>query len=741
MKSYPRRSTGLALVAAAAVAFALEASCRTAPPAGPLPIEPAPITAPLESFVAPPTIRVGILTEATRVSIGADSGVTVWARGRRSELQRSTFLTIAPASIPPRFRVQVASLADEKSAGRVGEQARLAAGETPAVRFNAQTGTYQVRVGDFATREEARSLADRLARSGLTGAWVAEEMPAQGTGRSRLVETGEELQSALVTPARSGEGLFVDGAPYRGVLEVRSNESGTLTVVNVVNLEDYLKGVVPNEMSPQAFPQIEALKAQAVAARTYALRKRGQFQEKGYDICATPACQVYRGRASESPLTDQAVEATRGLVATYQGAPINALYTSTCGGHTEDGENIFEGEGAPYLRGVACAPERSAWGAIRTLAPTKALGDEPGLSRDVALLISLGVLEPRTYDAAALKGAASEAEVRGWTSRLVSALKRKGCASASDPPLNRRGSFFSHLVGSLCWEERGRRLLSPGDPDYLLQVEDRTALADEGERLAAALLMAEGILSPLADNTLRPGVVLSRVQAVRLLAGAAGRAGVPGLLTGEFQGVEGGELEVKRGETIESHPLEREVRLFRALDGSRFVASELSLAVGDKVSFVLQDGRVTFLEAEQSRLGAAADHTSRYYRWEVRLTPADVERSISRYGSVGLVRDVVPKRLGVSGRVVELLVTGSQGELLLRGLQIRSALGLRENLFVVDRERRADGSVERFIFTGKGWGHGVGLCQVGASGMAQSGAKAGDILRHYYSGISLVDAY
>jgi stage II sporulation protein D len=179
------------------------------------------------------------------------------------------------------------------------------------------------------------------------------------------------------------------------------------------------------------------------------------------------------------------------------------------------------------------------------------------------------------------------------------------------------------------------------------------------------------------------------------------------------------------------------VRLFRALNGTRLAASELQLAAGDKVRLVLQGGKVAFLEAEQSRLGAAADRGSRYYRWEVRLTPAEVASAVARYGQVGTVRDVVPRRLGVSGRVVELGVLGSESELVLQGLKVRWGLGLRENLFVIDRELDPSGEVARFVFTGKGWGHGVGLCQVGASGMAQAGATYDQVLKHYYAGIQV----
>jgi stage II sporulation protein D len=179
------------------------------------------------------------------------------------------------------------------------------------------------------------------------------------------------------------------------------------------------------------------------------------------------------------------------------------------------------------------------------------------------------------------------------------------------------------------------------------------------------------------------------------------------------------------------------VRLFRALNGSRLAASELQLAAGDKVRLVVQGGKVAFLEADQSRLGPAADRSSRYYRWEVRLTPAEVASAVARYGQVGTVRDVVPRRLGVSGRVVELAVLGSGQELVLQGLKVRWGLGLRENLFVIDRELDAAGEVARFVFTGKGWGHGVGLCQVGASGMAQAGSTYDQILKHYYTGVSV----
>jgi stage II sporulation protein D len=695
-------------------------------------------------FIPPPVVRIGILTDVARVSIGADAGVVVrpGTSSRSVPLPRATFVpssTQPPA--PPRYRVQVASLADEAGANAVAERVRLTTGLTPTVQPSPASASHQVRVGDFATQDDALRLATRLGRSGLPGAWVVEERPSASGGKLRLLETGEEMEQATIEPVRADQFLAADAAPYRGAMEVRASQPSTLTVINVANIEDYLRGVVPNELSPQAFPQMEALKAQAVAARSYVLAHKGEFEAWGYDICATPACQMYRGKSSETDMTDRAVAETRGTVAAHRGRPINAYYTSTCGGHTEDAENMFDGEPIPYLRGVACLPESKAWTTIRTKAVPRAEPAEPELGRNMALLLALGVLEPRTYTAAYLGGVPSDAEVKGWTQHLETALHRRGCESRVTGALARRGHFAQYVVASLCWEERGKRLLAPGDPDYLLRVEDRDELGGDGERLAAAVLIQEGVLSPFPDNTLRPGLPLKRSEAITLLARAAERAGLPGLVTGEFAGAASGQLTVMNGEAAESYPLDGAVRLFRNLDGDRAAASELSLAVGDRLSFVLENGVVTFLEAEQTRKGAAADRSSRYYRWEVRMTPADVARNVARYGTPGKVRDLVPRRLGVSGRVVELAVLGSEGEVLLKGLRVRWGLNLRENLFVVDRELDRRGEVERFVFTGKGWGHGVGLCQVGAFGMAQAGSGFEDILKHYYSGIALQKAY
>ncbi len=159
-----------------------------------------------------------------------------------------------------------------------------------------------------------------------------------------------------------GRLIVLDGVPYRGALEVFLNPLGQPVVVNELPLEEYLRGVVPVELGPVAFPQLEALAAQSVAARTYSLAGRRRFAQLGFDLYADERSQVYRGVTSEHPLSDQAVRETAGAVAIFEDQPIDAFYSSTCGGITADYSDVFLGEPIAYLQGgVPCPDEASRY--------------------------------------------------------------------------------------------------------------------------------------------------------------------------------------------------------------------------------------------------------------------------------------------------------------------------------------------------------------------------------------------
>jgi stage II sporulation protein D len=151
----------------------------------------------------------------------------------------------------------------------------------------------------------------------------------------------------------SSDGLVTIGTlPYRGIAEVARNSAGTLAGINELPIEQYLYGVVPRELPPVPYGEIEAQKAQAVAARTYALSGLGKRAGDGYDLLATTSDQVYGGYSAEHPVSNAAVDATAGVVATYEGKLIQALFSSTSGGYTANNEDVFNSDPVPYLRGV-----------------------------------------------------------------------------------------------------------------------------------------------------------------------------------------------------------------------------------------------------------------------------------------------------------------------------------------------------------------------------------------------------
>jgi stage II sporulation protein D len=183
---------------------------------------------------------------------------------------------------------------------------------------------------------------------------------------------------ALLLSGTSQPGV-VNGR-YRGGLELRPAGNG-INAINAIGLEDYVRGVVSAE-SPSAWPA-EALKAQAVAARTYAITARAGSISDGFDQYADTRSQMYRGVAAERPSTDAAVVATAGQVVTYNGVPVTTYFFSTSGGKTENIENSFVGSAPqPWLKGVDdpyddLAP-RHRWKPI-TLTPTQVQAKLRGL--------------------------------------------------------------------------------------------------------------------------------------------------------------------------------------------------------------------------------------------------------------------------------------------------------------------------------------------------------------------------
>lgn len=145
--------------------------------------------------------------------------------------------------------------------------------------------------------------------------------------------------------------MNLNGKPFRGKAEIAVDTDGRLVVINELSLEDYLKGVINREISSSW--EIDAVMAQAIVARTYALYKKRDRTNRFYDLEPSVLDQVYGGADTEDARVRYAVDNTAGMVLTYKNELIKPYYFSTCGGYTEDGENVW-GESKPYLKMVRC---------------------------------------------------------------------------------------------------------------------------------------------------------------------------------------------------------------------------------------------------------------------------------------------------------------------------------------------------------------------------------------------------
>jgi stage II sporulation protein D len=183
-----------------------------------------------------------------------------------------------------------------------------------------------------------------------------QSLPIIGVADQLVVNAVADQIVLNYVPVGSGPLLILPGGTllswnshhYRGGFMIAAKNS-RVTLINYLPLDDYLKGVVPREV--MANWPLSVLKAQAIAARTFAIASLGRHAAGGFDLCASDHCQVYGGADAENPNTDLAVTATGGEVLTYRGRIISALYHSSSGGFTLDAANVWN-QGAPYLTPV-----------------------------------------------------------------------------------------------------------------------------------------------------------------------------------------------------------------------------------------------------------------------------------------------------------------------------------------------------------------------------------------------------
>lgn len=689
----------------------------------------------------------------------------------------SRMLTPARVTTDRVYEIEIARGVSREEADRLSQAVRQATNDE--ARLSNDSGDkWRVSVSQ-STKAEADETAAKLDDAGFeilsvhetsnapAANSLAKNLPAPGassiaSGKVKLTARPTAPSRELVAFARGTASMLRSSAPlifassdeknapvrfndkpYRGKIEVFANTHGSVTVVNVIGLEDYVRGVVPNELS---YPALEALKAQAIAARTYAVKNRGQFASEGFDLLPTTRSQVYRGLTSETSLTSRAVEETRGVIATYKGEPINALYTSTCGGRTEDAENIFN-EAVPYLRGRECAAEGKAEFApfmIKSSRDLFEIKDERDLvyARDAALLAVHGFSLPtEKISSSWLNSHISESEARDWLS-VVARLARATSFKAPDDA-TRVGPFGTSLLAAVYGDSRADTLFNQADADYLLSFRDGEDVP-AANRADVAMLIREGALSLNADATIHPKEAMPRARALHAIVKMLEARNLLTVQKGTSRPATNG-IMMLRSNKGKDLPItvNNDAFLFREFGENLYQMKSLALVGGEPVTFhVSARGEVDYLEVRPANNGAAADRFSSLSNWTAQMGVGVVQARLGRsVRGIGSITDLRIAKQGSSRRVTDLEVIGTQGTAHIRGGRIRSALGLKEQLFVIDRVYNEDNRVTAFIFTGRGWGHGVGMCQFGAYGLAKQGLNVEQILKTYYTGIELTKMY
>ena len=327
----------------------------------------------IETFTG--SIRIGVVPAATSVVIGSAADYEIRDRATGALLMagsNGTATVTLQSVILSWYRLQVMCGSAANVAAR--KAAAEAKGYPTMTEFVPAANCTRLFIGRFApppanTFAARTAFKNQLIAEGLAGAdafYVVKADP--GVTVYRVTRGAQSVDATSPVFLTSSDGLVtIAGVVYRGVAEVRANSAGSLAGINELPMEEYLYGVVPRELGPTVFPELEALKAQAVAARTYALSGLGKRASDGYDLLATTSDQVYGGYAAEHPLSTQAVDETAGIAAVYDGKLIQALYSSTTGGFTANSEEAFNSAPVPYLRGVPDAERGEAFEHVPSL--------------------------------------------------------------------------------------------------------------------------------------------------------------------------------------------------------------------------------------------------------------------------------------------------------------------------------------------------------------------------------------
>jgi len=308
----------------------------------------------IDEFKTEPEVRIGIIQKASSARLKFSgsyrihkSGVAEPIRTGSGETIQAELYTVRLKQMPTRFRVSLGQF-------RSFEQAEFtlkSIGAKPGEAVIAQPKQWSIWHGPYVTLADAQQKLEELQAKGYMNTRIEPEssdIPVLTlyAPDGSLIHLGSEPVSFYPSDGK----FIVNGREYRGNVEVALDAYGSFSVINRVKVEDYLFSVLPREMPALSHP--EALKAQAIIARSYLLKNLHRHKIDGFNLCSTTDCQVYGGIGDEAPTAIDAVRQTRGMALSNAGQIVNALFHSTCGGRTAAYTDVWHGDDLPYLISV-----------------------------------------------------------------------------------------------------------------------------------------------------------------------------------------------------------------------------------------------------------------------------------------------------------------------------------------------------------------------------------------------------
>ncbi len=588
---------------------------------------------------------------------------------------------------------------------------------------------FRVLTGRFLTSDLAVVDFDKLKTLGYEELWISSErnldLPNPSRGLYLITEQYERVPLPSIGVSLKPLGLttrVLNKGKYRGQIHVVPHNSGRLSVINILDMETYLRGVVPREMGPAEFPNIEALKAQSIAARTYAIANLNKRVKEGFDLNDTVADQVYGGYDAEEPMTDQAIHETRGIIASYQGKPIQALFMANAGGATIDVGEVFGGD-APYLKGVSTYFSQIPNLIYQSSSQYPQILTSPITESQLKLLIG-GLITPEFLLEDKLRSKVSLSDAQSLLMKLQSKLEINSLVVPNNP-LN-----VLSVARALGFD----RVLAGQD-----RIEDAVYIfgnsIDRKDMELAYFLLRRNLASYLDITTPNVPDWKTYLNWMYLfwneLAPFSFQEGTL-LRTNEVQ---------KKREEPKKINVNHETILAIEIPGGYYqLVSNLSIPAGDRLRWISgEQDRVAFAIHRKDPDGISLDRFHPDSHWKQEYSESDLLRLIRQRVPIKEIHSIEVKH-NQQGRVVLMTIRDqNKASYVFTGMRIRNLLRLKDNVFSFVSSGK--GLQRRWIFYGRGWGHGVGLSQTGAYGMAIAGKKYDEILKHFYTNTQLITAY